>query len=165
MAASVHPGAATASPHASSVVAAAAGTSVGSVFIKNAGDARAHFAPVDIFASDAVGHLAKRASRELDWRTSAAYVKLFLVKSAGSEQAFTTPTQAQIDAVLADGHNVLGEGMPLPLAGIVSGAWIVARLTDPSAAASGECAHETVSLLSCSSRCCARGDSERWCTC
>ena len=128
-----------ASPHASSVVAAAAsGTSVGSVFIKHAGDARALFARVPILVGDAVTDLAERASLKLDWRTSAAYVELFLVKSAGSEDPFTTPTQALIDAVLADGHNVLGEGMPLSLAGIVSGAWIVARLLDPPAAAPGE---------------------------
>ena len=125
------------------------GTSLGSIFIKLAGDARARFAKVPILVGDAVTDLAKRASVELDWRTSAAYVELFLVKSAGSEQAFTTPTQAQIDAVLADGHNVLGEGMPLSLAGILSGAWIVARLTDPPAAAPGESVHETASLLSC----------------
>ena len=147
---SVYPGAATASPNAS-VVAAAAVTSVGSVFIKNAGDACARFAPVEIFASDAVGHLAKRASRELDWRTSAAYVELFLVKSAGSEDPFTRPTQAQIDAVLADEHNVLGEGMPLSLAGIASGAWVIARLTDSPADVPGKWAREPVSLLSCSS--------------
>ena len=127
------------------------GTSMGSIFIKLAGDARARFAEVAIFDGDTVTRLAKRASRELDWRTSAAYVELFLVKSAGSEQAFTTPTQAQIDAVLADERNVLGEGMPLSRAGIVSGAWVVARLTDPSAAVPGECVRETASLLSCSS--------------
>jgi len=122
---------------------------MGSVFVKHAGDARANFARVPILAGDAVTDLAERASLKLDWRTNAAYVELFLVKSAGSKDPFTTPTQAQIDAVLADEHTALGEGMPLPLAGIVSGAWIVARLTDPPAAAPGESVRETASLLSC----------------
>ena len=124
---------------------------MGSVFVKHAGDARANFAKVPILVGDAVTDLAKRASRELDWRTSAAYVELFLVKSAGSEDPFTTPTQAQIDAVLADELNVLGEGMPLSLAGIASGAWVIARLTDSPADVPGKWAREPVSLLSCSS--------------
>ena len=141
-----------ASPPSSFVVAAgASGTSVGYVFVKRNGDAHARFAEVAILEDDTVTRLAERASLKLDWRTSAAYLELFLVKSAGSERASTTPTQAQIDAVLADGHNVLGEGMPLSLAGIVSGAWIVARLTDPSAAVPGKCAREPVRLHSCSS--------------
>ena len=125
------------------------GTSMGSIFIKLAGDARARFAKVPILVGDAVTDLAKRASVERGWGVDAAYVDLFLVKSAGCEQAFTTPTQAQIDAVLADERNVLGEGMPLSRAGIVSGAWVIARLTDPSAAVPGECVRDPVSLLSC----------------
>jgi len=129
-----------ASPHATSVVAAAAGTSVGSVFIKNAGDARAHFAPVDIFASDAVGHLAERASLKLDWRTSAAYVELFLVKPGGEDE----PSAAEEEEALKQPR--LGVGWSLPRAGIISGAWVIARLTDSPAAVPGKCAREPVSL-------------------
>jgi hypothetical protein len=101
-----------------------------SVFVKRAGDARARFTEVAIFEDDTVTRLAKRCSLERGWSVDAAYVDLFLVKSAGSED-FRTPTQVQIDAVLADEHKVLGEGMPLSRAGIASGAWIVARLHDP----------------------------------
>ena len=134
-----------------SAAAPSAAALAGSVFVKRAGDARARFAPVEIFVGDVVGHLAKRASLELEWRTPAAYVDLFLVKPGDDEHAFTTPTQAQIDTVLADESNALGEGMPLSRAGIASGAWVVARLPDPPAAAPGECARAARCLLSCSS--------------
>jgi len=133
---------------AAAAVAAAAGAPAGSVFVKRAGDARARFAEVEIFETDTVTRLAERASLKLDWRTTAAYVDLFLIKPAGGEHAFATPTQAQIDTVLADEGNVLGEGMPLLLAGIASGAWVVARLSSPPAAAPSECARAARSLLS-----------------
>ena len=119
-------------PRAAAATAAAAGASAGSVFVKRAGDARARFAPVEIFVGDAVGHLAKRASLERGWGVSAAYVDLFLVKPGG-DRDFATPTQAQIDAVLADEGKLLGEGVPLSRAGVASGAWVVARLADAPA--------------------------------
>jgi hypothetical protein len=131
--------------------AAAAGVSAGSVFVKRSDDALARFAPVEIFVGDAIGHLAKRASLELEWRATAAYVDLFLIKPAGGEHAFTTPTPVQIDTALADEGNVLGEGLPLSYAGIASGAWVVARLSSPPTAAAGECARAARSLLLCSS--------------
>ena len=107
-----------------------------SVLVKRAGDARARFAEVPIFEGDTITRLAERASLKLAWGASAAYVELFLVKPAGGgEQAFATPTQVQIDAVLADERNVLGEGMPLLLAGVAAGAWVVARLPDAPTAA------------------------------
>ena len=115
------------------------GASAGSVFVKRSGDESARFARVPILVGDAVTDLAKRAALELEWRTTASYVGLFLVKPAGEEPAFATPTQAQIDAVLNNEGKVLGEGVPLSLAGITSGAWVVARLNAP-AAAHGECA-------------------------
>jgi len=146
MADSVHPGAAAASPHASSV-AVAAGTPVGSVFIKIAGDARAHFAPVDIFASDAVCHLAKRASRELAWGTSAAYVELFLVP-AESEDALAAGKVGPEALILAT--RLLSSIKALSAVGIFDRSCLLARLTDSPAAVPGECAHEPVSLLSCS---------------
>jgi len=135
---------------AAAAVAAAAGAPAGSVFVKRAGDARARFAEVEIFETDTVTRLAERASLKLDWRTTAAYVDLFLIKPAGGEHAFATPTQAQIDTVLADEGNVLGEAVPLAHAGITSGAWVVARLSSPPAAAPGECARAARSLPSCS---------------
>ena len=135
---------------ASSAAAAAAGAPARSVFVKRAGDVRARFAEVEIFETDTVTRLAKRASLERGWGVDAAYVDLFLIKPAGGEHAFTTPTQVQIDTALADESNVLGEGMPLSRAGISSGAWVVARLPDPPAAAPGECARAARSLLSCS---------------
>ena len=91
---------------------AAPGAPAGSVFVKRAGDARARFAEVAIFDGDTVARLAKRASLELGWGVSAAYVNLFLVK-LGGDRDFATPTQAQIDAVLADEGKLLGEGVPL----------------------------------------------------
>jgi hypothetical protein len=124
---------------AAAAVASAAGASAGSVFVKRAGDARARFARVPILVGDAVTDLAERASLKLEWRTTAAYVDLFLIKPAGGVLAFATPSQAQIDTVLADEGNLLGEGMPLSLAGVASGAWLVARLSPPPAAAPGEC--------------------------
>ena len=146
---------------AAAAAAAAAGVSAGSVFVKRADDARARFARVSILVGDAVTDLAKRASLELEWRTTAAYVDLFLVKPAGGEHAFATPTQAQIDTALADEGNVLGEGMPLSRAGIAPGAWVVARLLGPPAAAAGECARAARSLLSCSpSRGAGRGSRD-----
>jgi len=118
---------------------ASSGASEGSVFVKRAGDASARFARVPIRVGDAVTDLAERASLERGWGVDAAYVELFLVKPAGEEPAFATPTLAQIDAVLDNEGNVLGEGVPLSHAGITSGAWVVARLNAP-AAAHGECA-------------------------
>jgi len=135
--------AAAAAPASSVATAAASGVSAGSVFVKRSGDTRARFARVPILASDAVTDLAKRAALELNWRTTAAYVDLFLIKPAGGEHALATPTQAQIDAVLEKGK-VLGEGMPLSLAGIYSGAWVVARLSPPPAGAPGECLRAAV---------------------
>ena len=137
---------------ASSAAAAVAGAPARSVFVKRAGDARARFAEVEIFEADTVTRLAKRASLERGWGVDAAYVDLFLIKPAGGVDAFATPTKAQIDTVLADEGNVLGEGMPLSLAGIASGAWLVARASPPPAAAPGECARARGSQLSlCSS--------------
>ena len=124
-----------------------AGAPAGRVFVKRFGDAHALFARVEIFADDAVADLADRASRVRGWGVDAAYVKLFLVKPASAEKPFAAPTQAQIDAELADEGNALGEGMPLPLVEITSGAWVVARLSaPPAAAAPGECVRSCLGL-------------------
>ena len=129
---------------ASSAAAAFAGAPVGSVFVKRAGDALACFAEVDIFEADTVARLAKRALLELDWRVPAAYVDLFLVKSDGDDE----PIAAEEEAALAQPR--LQVGWLLSRARIFSGAWVVARLPDPPAAAAGECARAARSLLSCS---------------
>lgn len=111
-------------------------TGAPAAFVKRAGDARARFVEVPIFEGEPVARLADRASTQLGWGVSAAaYVDLFLVRPGGGRD-FSTPTQAQIDAVLADEGSRLGEGMPLSLAGVASGAWVVARLPEdaPTAA-------------------------------
>jgi len=109
---------------------------VESVFVKNSGDARARFARVLVHAGDAVTDLAARAARELDWHVNAARVTLFLVKpAAGSEHDFVTPTREEINAALA--AEGLGEGPPLRSAGVTSGAWLVASVSDPPAPQGG----------------------------
>jgi len=96
---------------AAPAAAAAPSRVTGSVLIKRAGDEHARFARVPVHADDAVTDLAARAARELEWRASAAYVTLFLVKRAvGSDLDFDKPTQAQIDAALADERGALDEG-------------------------------------------------------
>ena len=119
------------------------GTSLGSIFIKLAGDARARFAKVPILVDDAVTDLAERASRKRGWNVDAAYVELFLVKPGGEDE----PSAAEEEEALKQPR--LGVGWSLPRAGIISGAWVIARLTGPSAVVPGKCAREPVSLLSC----------------
>ena len=128
MATSAAAGAAAATP------AAAAGAPAGSVFVKRAGDAGARFAPVEIFVGDAVGHLTKRASLERRWGVDAAYVDLFLVKPDGDDE----PIAAEEEAALTQPR--LQVGWLLSRARISSGAWVLARLSSPPAAAPGECA-------------------------
>ena len=130
---------------ATAAAAAAAGASAGSVFVKRSEDARARFAPVEIFVGDAVGHLAKRASLERGWGVDAAYVDLFLVKPDGDDE----PIAAEEEAALTQPR--LQVGWLLSRARISSGAWVVARLSSPPAAAAGECARAIRSLPSCSS--------------
>ena len=133
-------GAGSSAPESALSAVAAALVPLGSVFVKRSADERAHFAEVEFFAGDTVARLAKRASKEIGWGVSAAYVEFFLVKKADSEPLFKAPTNEQIVHVLKNDDNVLGEGMPLDRAGIAPGAWIVARLSGPSVAASGACA-------------------------
>jgi len=130
-------------PAAATAAAAVAGAPAGSVFVKRAGDALARFAEVEIFGADTVTRLAERASLKLDWHTSAAYVDLFLVKPEGDDE----PTAAEEEAALAKPR--LQVGWALSRARISSGAWVVARLPSPPAAAPGECARAARRLLSC----------------
>ena len=129
---------------AASAAAAAAGAPAGAVFVKRAGDARARFAEVEIFATDTVTRLAERASRKLDWHTPAAYVDLFLVKPDGDDE----PLAAEEEAALTKPR--LQVGWALSRARISSGAWVFARLSSSPAAVPGECARAARSLLSCS---------------
>ena len=122
-----------AAPASTAAAATGGGASAGTVFVKRSGDPRARFAPVDIFVGDAVGHLADRASLRRGW--DAAYVDLFLVKPAGDDDE---PSPADEAAALARPR--LRVGVPLSRAHISSGAWVVALVGSPPAAALGECA-------------------------
>ena len=125
-----------------SAAAAAAGASAGSVFVKRAGDLEAVFALVEILSGDVVGHLAERASAKFRWLVGADKVKLFLVKPDGGDE----PTAAEEEAALTQPR--LQVGWLLSRARIASGAWVIARLSLPPAAAAGECARAARSLLS-----------------
>ena len=126
-------GPSSAAPASTAAAATGGGASAGTVFVKRSGDPRARFAPVDIFVGDAVGHLADRASLRRGW--DAAYVDLFLVKPAGDDDE---PSPADEAAALARPR--LRVGVPLSRAHISSGAWVVALVGSPPAAALGECA-------------------------
>ena len=135
-------GPSSAAPASTAAAAAGGGASAGTVFVKRSGDPRARFAPVDIFVGDAVGHLADRASLKLEWRITAAYVDLFLVKPAGDDDE---PSPAEEAAALARPR--LRVGVPLSRAHISSGAWVVALVGSPPAAAPGECARALAASL------------------
>ena len=123
--------------------AAPAGALAESVFVKAAGPRGLgkQFLKVATSACADVADLAVRVTVAFPaWNVGAEDIALFLIKPAGGERAFATPTQAQIDTALADEDNVLGVGVSLSHAGISSGAGVVARLLDPPAAAPGECA-------------------------
>jgi len=133
-------------PYAATAAAAVAGASAGSVFVKRAGDARARFAPVEIFVGDAVGHLAKRASLERGWGVDAAYVDLFVV-SARSAKAVEGG-----DESVGVAAKRLFSGDKLSAIGIVDGAFLLARLPSLQAAAPGECARARLAASFCRAR-------------
>jgi len=144
-------------PRAAAATAAAAGASAGSVFVKRAGDARARFAPVEIFVGDAVGHLTERASLKLDWRTTAAYVDLFLVP-AESEEAVDSGESGSEALVLAT--RPLSSIKALSAVGIRDRCCLLARLSSPPTAAPGECARTRPAA---SFRACRAGGPEGTC--
>ena len=119
--------------------APANGASMGSVFVKRAGDACACFAEVAILEGDYVTRLAERASFKLDWRTSAAYVELFLVP-AEIEDALAVGEVGLEAVVLAT--RPLSSIKALSAVGIRDRSCLLARLNGPSAAAPGECVRE-----------------------
>ena len=133
-----------ASPASSVTAAAAAGVSAGSVFVKRSGDVDAGFATVDIYAGDNVARLAERASTKFCWPGSADKVKFFLVSTDVAEAVEGGDESAGFAA------KTLFSGASLAHAGVSNGAFLLARLPDPPAAAAGECARAARSLLSCS---------------
>ena len=81
------------------------------------------FAKIEFRAGDDVTDLAKRACAELpSWRADSALLYLYFVAAGGDEE----PTAEEISAVLSSGRR-LGMGWSITRAGIVSGAWLVAR--------------------------------------
>jgi len=138
-------GTSSAAPASSSADAAAAvtGAPAGSVFVKRAGDARARFAEVEIFEADTVTRIAKRASLELEWRTTAAYVDLFLVRTDCARRVEIGDESEGVGDALFSGDK-------LSAIGVVDGAFLLARLSSPPAAAPSECTRAARSLLSCS---------------
>jgi hypothetical protein len=119
---------------------AAAGASAGSVFVKRAGDARARFARVPILVGDAVTDLAKRASLERGWGVDAAYVDLFLVRTDCARRVEIGDESEGVGDALFSGDK-------LSAIDVGDGAFLLARLPDPPAAAPGECARTVRSLL------------------
>ena len=99
-----------------------------SVFVKRTGDARARFAQVEILESDTVTRLAERASLKLEWRTTAAYVDLFLVP-AESEAAVAAGDDGSEALVLA--AQPLSAIGALSAVGIRNRSCLLARLSSP----------------------------------
>jgi len=135
--------AAAADPASSVAAAVAGGASAECVFVKRAGDVDAVFAKLPIFHGDVIADLAERASAKFSWLVGTDKIKLFLVKPEGDDE----PTAAEEEAALAKPR--LQVGWALSRARISSGAWVVARLPSPPAAAPGECARAARRLLSC----------------
>ena len=124
-------------PPAPAPSVAAGGVSAGSVFVKRSDDARAHFAPVEIFVGDAVGHLADRASLKRGWGVDAAYVDLVLVPMA-SEDAVASREDGAEARVLATPP--LSSIKSLLAVSVRDRSCLLARLPSLPAAAHGECA-------------------------
>jgi len=101
-------------------------TAAGSVFVKRAGVAYARFAPVEIFSGDSVGHLATRASLGRGWAVDA--VDLALVRT---DRARFVESGDESEGV----GDALFSGDKLADVGVVDGAFLLARLLAPTAAA------------------------------
>ena len=126
-AAGANAGTSSAAPASSS--AAAAAVLEGSVFVKQFGDGDAVYAEVGIYVGDKVARLAERAFAKFRWPGAANKVKLYLVKQTGDDE----PTAEEEEEAIKRPR--LGVGLSLLRAGIASGAWVVARLEFPAAAA------------------------------
>ena len=125
---------------------AAGGVSTGSVFVKRSDDARANFAEVEIFEADNVARLAERASLKLEWRTTVAYVDLFLVPMA-SEDAVASREDGAEARVLATPP--LSSIKSLLAVSVRDRSCLLARLSGLPAAAPGECARARLAASCC----------------
>jgi len=131
-------GSSSASHFAAPLAPPAAAASAKFVFVKRAGDLDTGFAEVEIFETDSVTRLAKRASHELGWVVSANMVKLFLVPDAGGLVRAVQLDPAREADVLVDTNLCLATDT-LAEASIRHRSCLLARLPDPPAAAPGEC--------------------------
>ena len=108
---------------------------MGSVFVKRAGTPTS-FAPVDILAGDAVGHLAERAALKRGWDVDAAFVELFLVPAEHAD-AVAEGSGGDFEARLLAARP-LSAVKALSAVGICHGACLLARLpVQPGAAVHG----------------------------
>ena len=102
-------------------------TRTGRASIKLVDDASAVYARIVLFADDVVGDLTKRAASELRWGVDAGHVDLFLVRRDGEDTPLADEQQRALN------RERLGEGWGLSRAGIVGGAWLLAKTTSASA--------------------------------
>ena len=133
---------------ADGTIGSAVPAAIAAVFIKRAGVPDAAFVEVGIFAGDTVARLVKRACAKLLWRGSVDRVKLFLVP-AEREDNVDAGDDASEALVLST--RPLSSIKALSAVGVHNRSCLLVRLPDPPAAAPGECAHSTFSLLLCSS--------------
>ena len=103
------------------------------VFISRViGSARASgpFAELEVFSSDSVARLAKRACTEFPlWRVDASQVELYLAAAGGDDE----PSTDSIKDALSGTR--LQSGWSLARAGIAAGSWLLVRV--PAAAGGG----------------------------
>ena len=134
-AASAAAGAGSSAPESALSAAAAALVPLGCVFVKRSGDPDAAFAEVEFFAGDTVARLAKRASKEIGWGVSAAYVEFFRVPDVRAlNKGVTSEKDVLVTSNRCEATDDLEE------AGIRHRSCLLARLSGPPAAAPGECA-------------------------
>lgn len=122
-------GAGSSSAESALSAAAAALVPLGSVFVKRSGDARAHFAKVDIFAGDDVADLAKNASKARGWGVDASYVELFLVPDDLVRTIQLKPSEHEAAVVVGAQWRLPTDS--LEAAGIRVGSCLLARLSGP----------------------------------
>ena len=119
------------------IPAVAVGAPGASVFVKRAGQLDASFAPVNIFAGDSVGHLAKRASSDLNWPGSADKVKLFLLSKYDAEDIAEGRDVVGVERNVFDTLHPLSSIKELSTVSVVAGSCLLARLAEASAAVPG----------------------------
>jgi hypothetical protein len=102
------------------------------------------FGQVELHPEDTVARLVDRACAKFSrgWDADATQLALHLVAPGGLQQE---PPEAAILAALATAR--LGVGLPLALAGVTPGAWLVARRVQAGATAAAAPAPDPVHLL------------------